>query len=197
MVNYKNAKIYKLVCSETGKVYIGSTTQPLAKRKSQHKENKNSCSSKSFINPTIILIKKCPCEDKEELFKIERKFIEETECVNNNIPGRSKSEWILDNEEKIKEQKKQYRLDNKERRKQYDKQLYLNNKEKIKEQRKQYRLLNIDTLLERNKKYYYDNKEKINKKRNQKIGCRFCKKEFSLNNFTRHTKSKKHLENVF
>ena len=60
MVNYENAKIYRLVCSETGEQYIGSTNQQLAKRKHQHMAKKNQCKSKGFINPQIFLIKSCP-----------------------------------------------------------------------------------------------------------------------------------------
>ena len=37
MVNYSNVKIYKVVCYETGKEYIGSTCAPsLSRRLSEH-----------------------------------------------------------------------------------------------------------------------------------------------------------------
>ncbi len=38
-MDYKNSKIYRIVCNETGETYIGSTTQTLTKRLSKHKEN--------------------------------------------------------------------------------------------------------------------------------------------------------------
>ena len=37
MVDYGNGKVYKIVCNNTGKVYIGSTTQPLSKRLVAHR----------------------------------------------------------------------------------------------------------------------------------------------------------------
>ena len=40
-MDYKNSKIYRIVCNTTNKQYIGSTTQPLFKRLSKHKCNYN------------------------------------------------------------------------------------------------------------------------------------------------------------
>ena len=36
MPNYKNGKMYKLICNNTGKIYIGSTTVLLCKRLAGH-----------------------------------------------------------------------------------------------------------------------------------------------------------------
>ncbi len=41
MPDYQKGKIYKIVCDETNLTYYGSTVQPLAKRLSQQKEQKN------------------------------------------------------------------------------------------------------------------------------------------------------------
>ena len=41
MPNYQNGKIYKLVCDDPEKIYIGSTTQRLSARLSSHKKKKN------------------------------------------------------------------------------------------------------------------------------------------------------------
>jgi predicted GIY-YIG superfamily endonuclease len=46
MPDYKNGKIYKLWSPQGDEIYIGSTTQSLAKRKAEHKQMKNSCCSK-------------------------------------------------------------------------------------------------------------------------------------------------------
>jgi len=40
MVNYNQAKIYKIWSPSTGLAYIGSTCSTLSKRISQHKDNK-------------------------------------------------------------------------------------------------------------------------------------------------------------
>ena len=38
MPNYKNGKIYKIVCDISTNVYVGSTIQPLNKRWCAHKK---------------------------------------------------------------------------------------------------------------------------------------------------------------
>jgi len=66
--------------------------------------------------------------------------------------GNSK-QYLENNKEKIREQRKQYRENNKESIKQYRQ----DNKEKTREQRKQYRENNKESI----KQYYQDNKESI------------------------------------
>jgi len=120
MADYTTGKIYKLVCSETNKVYIGSTIGTLEHRLAKHKAPTNGCKSNDFINPTIHLIEDYSCNNKKELEIRERYYMENNICVNRNIPGRTKQEHS-----------KQYRLDNKEKIKQYK----LNNAEKLNEKR--------------------------------------------------------------
>ena len=49
MVNYKNGKIYKIVCDVSDFIYIGSTCQPLNKRWGEHKtETKTNCKSQIY-----------------------------------------------------------------------------------------------------------------------------------------------------
>ena len=113
-MDYKNGKIYRLVCNVSGKQYVGSTTQPLSKRKSTHKANYNQwknnnrgyTSSFEIIdggNCDIVLIENYPCSNKEELHARERFFIESVECVNKNIPTRTKKEYIQDNKQHIQQ----------------------------------------------------------------------------------------------
>ena len=139
---YQNGKIYKLICSQTGNVYIGSTIQTLKKRLRRHKSFSNDCISKSFINPTIHLIKNFPCNSIKELGVEERKFIDEINCVNIKKPGRTNAEYRLDNSDKIK----QWRLDNADKIKQWR----LENKDKI------YEKFNCEC----GGKYQYKNKSK-------------------------------------
>lgn len=143
MVNYQDGKIYKLVGG--GKTYIGSTTQRLSKRKSEHKKKNHMCMSKEIINEPdcdIILIEKYPCECKEELHSRERYWIENTECINKIIPLRTKKEYYEDNKEKIKAQAKEYREHNRDKinkiNKEKYKAYYQENKDKIKARRKAY-----------------------------------------------------------
>jgi len=141
MPNYQNGKIYKLICTSTGDVYYGSTIQSLNVRLSKHHCKSSTCSSKTFINPKIYLLENVPCNSKAELEAIERKYIENNECINKHVPGRTQKEYREDNKEKGKERNKKY---------------YLENNEK---------------LNEKVKKYREENKEKIKEIRNQKFNC--------------------------
>lgn len=112
---YQRGKIYKLVCNKTGKVYYGSTCEKrLSIRKAKHKNNyKNYLAGKTNFTTSfniienndydIVLVELYPCQIKDELLARERFFIENNECVNKSIPGRSQ-----------KESKKNYRLTHKD-----------------------------------------------------------------------------------
>mmetsp|Transcript_32665 Transcript_32665/g.38319 ORF Transcript_32665/g.38319 Transcript_32665/m.38319 type:complete len:103 (+) Transcript_32665:95-403(+) len=67
MVNYKNGKIYKIVCNETNEIYIGSTTQTLTDRLCQH------VSKFKHNNPRACMFK----NDQKEFLD---KFIKENKC---------------------------------------------------------------------------------------------------------------------
>lgn len=134
MVNFQLGKIYKIVCNETGLIYIGSTCEPtLAKRLTKHKANykrwldgKKQNYTTSFKifeknNCDIVLIKDFPCERKEQLHAEERIYIETINCVNKNIPLRTKAEYRQDNEVDIKAYKKKYRKENADAIREYNK----------------------------------------------------------------------------
>lgn len=94
MPDYKNGRIYKIVCNITGMKYIGSTCQPLYKRLAGHVSaykagNNQGLTSINIIsngNYKIVLIENYPCNSKEELIRRERYHIEALECVNHNKP---------------------------------------------------------------------------------------------------------------
>ena len=98
-------------------------------------------------NYDIVLVENCPCESKEELHKRERYFIEYLDCINNNIPTRTKYEYYQDNKDATVEYKKNWYQDNKDKEK--EKQYRSDNKEKIKEYSQQYRQDNKDILNEK------------------------------------------------
>jgi len=168
-MDYKNGKIYKLICSETQKVYIGATAQPLYKRLYQHKAKYNKAMSKTFIEPKIFLIEDFPCERKEQLNSRERYYIENFDCVNKCIPGRKTKEYYEDNKERLSKINKEYNKKNKERLSKYKKQWYDDNKLNIKEETKQ------------------KNKELMK----EKITCD-CGSTFTKHSKARHERSKKH-----
>jgi len=103
MVNYQNGKIYKIVGNNL--TYYGSTCEPtLAKRLTKHKcaLNEYKKGQRRFITSfkiiesgeyNIVLVEKHSCKSKDELHKRERFYIENNECVNKVIPGRTHKEY--------------------------------------------------------------------------------------------------------
>lgn len=134
MVNYQNSFIYKLCCKNTTieDIYIGSTTN-FKERKRAHKTNCNNENNRNyninvykfirnhggFNNWDMILIEKVKCNDKMELCKIEREYIEKSEKnLNSCIPASSRKEtcerYRKNNRENIKEINKIYYGKNKD-----------------------------------------------------------------------------------
>jgi len=184
-VDYSKSKIYKLTTPhDETLVYYGSTVNPLYKRKQVHKVNYKKgyykiTSCKLFElgidDVEITLVENVNCNNKEELTKRERHYIENNNCVNKVIPGRTNKEYYDDNKDKIKK----YREENKDKFKEYyetnkqqileqKKEYYEINKDIIRDKEKQYRENNKDTIKQRKKDYYEKNKEVINQKIREK-----------------------------
>lgn len=131
MVNYNNSIIYKLCCKDINvkDIYVGSTTN-FIRRKCEHKSKCNNINDKyynlnvyQFIrdngninNWDMVLIEEFECNNKLELHKRERYYIEQLGAtLNSNIPNRSKNEWYEDNKDKFKDKNKKYREANKDK----------------------------------------------------------------------------------
>jgi hypothetical protein len=168
MVNYNNAKIYKLVNLDLGLTYYGSTCCGLVKRFGKHKcrakANTAKCTSSLLFEHgvcNIFLVELYPTDDKTLLHQRERYWIENNECVNKVIPCRSDKEYYVDIRDEILKRKKEYYNANKE-----EKRIYrANNREQILKQKKIYRLENSDKIKERNRIYRANNKDKIKEQR--------------------------------
>jgi len=185
MSKYKNSKVYRIISdSNPDLVYYGSTYCKLSNRLSKHKNNyKRYLKEKSHYVTSfdliklddckIILVEKYPCTDKEELRMRERFYIENNQCVNKVIPGRTKKEYYKDNRENIEENSKIYYENNREKISKRCKKYYENNKEKCEEYYKQYR-------------------ENISSK---PITCE-CGRDMARGNLTRHLKSKIHFNKM-
>jgi len=130
MPNYQNAKIYRIVCNQTGKQYIGSTTISLAARLSQHRNVFNAhescthktCTSRDVLENndySIILVEDFPCLRKEQLLQRERFYIETLDCVNKKIPLRTQHEWYEDNKEAYIKRQREWNNNNKDKLKVY------------------------------------------------------------------------------
>lgn len=91
--DFKTGYIYKLVCSETGDVYYGSTRSDPIYRYKQHLRQRNICSSKCLKNPTMHILEIKEGISKVELELIEKHYILNNTCVNKVIPRRSHREW--------------------------------------------------------------------------------------------------------
>jgi len=158
MVNYQLGKIYKIVCNITGLIYIGSTCEPtLARRLSKHKSNYSDYLKNKghFItsfkilennNFEIILIENVVCENKDELHKRERYNIENNECVNITIPGRTNEEYYNDNKQVLNIKCQIYKE---------------KNKDNLKEKCKSYREKNRDITIAKMKENNLKRKEKL------------------------------------
>lgn len=102
---FHKSKIYKIVNDDLpNMVYYGSTTRPLWKRFSEHKHDafrKNLkyrvCSSTKLFEkgtPKIELVEEFKCNNKQELHKRERWYIENNQCINSQIPTRTHTEYM-------------------------------------------------------------------------------------------------------
>ena len=140
MPDYSKGKIYKIYCNITGETYYGSTVNTLAKRMGTHrdeaKETSKTCTSKSIMSRgdyDYSLVENYNCNNKQELHARERYWIENNECVNKKIPGRTPKEWYEANKDKISEEKKVFYEANKDKISEQKKVFYETNKDKIKE----------------------------------------------------------------
>jgi len=168
MPDFKQGKIYCLRSHQTGDIYIGSTCQPLPKRKGDHKKKykrwKNgkthyvtSFELLKYDDCYIELIEECPCDNRNQLERREGQLIREMDCVNKLVAGRTKKEWGEDNKEHIAEQRKKYKEANKEE------------------------------IAEKAKKYREAHKNDFK--------CEVCNYSGSKASYNRHLKSQKHIKN--
>ena len=122
---YNKSKIYKIVDNNYTKTYYGSTTQKLSQRMALHRSTyKNGVASTSakllfdefgLDNCKIELVEEVSCSSKDQLAKIEGKYIKENECVNKQIAGQTKQEYKEKNKEHTKEYIKKYYHENKDK----------------------------------------------------------------------------------
>jgi len=192
MCEYKNGKIYKLVCEITGEVYIGSTKRSLEDRLSEHLKKYNPCCSKQIINRNKYYIEQLelyPCNNRQELEQKEGEYQRAIECINNNIAGRTYLEWCNDNKEHLKEYRKQYQQDNKEQQRQYRQ----DNKEVISKNSSTHYQDNKEQIAEYQKQYYIENTEFVKARQTKEVICE-CGSKCAYMNLARHKKTKKHID---
>ena len=181
MIDYKNGKIYQVVCNITGETYVGSTARSLEDRLIEHEKPSNRCCSKQIIERGdyyIELLETYPCESEFELNRKEGEYQKTIECINKVIAGRTEAEWREDNKEEHKIKRKKYAAIHSERNALKSRNYYKDNKERV---------------LERDKQYRIKNAEKIKAHKIQKITCD-CGSTITHDHITRHKRSKKHID---
>lgn len=186
MVNYANGKIYTIRCrSDENLIYVGSTSQTLSQRMTQHRSDckrGDGCSLYDYIIDNdwsdfyIELYEKYPCNDKAELCKREGEIIRQIGTINKYIAGRTKKDYRKDNIDKIKEKQKEYSKIN---------------AEKIKEYNKKWCEINAEKIKEYSKQHYERNADKINERNKEKVCCDICGAFMRKDGLTEHQKSKK------
>ncbi len=147
MVNYSQGKIYKIVSSQTNKVYVGATCKrQLCERMAEHRlhykqfisgKRKTMYTSKELLqygDAEIVLLENCHCNTKDELNAREQHYVNTLpNVVNKNNPvGLTVHEHYLKRADKMKEIYRQQREIICEKRKKH----YEKNKDRINEQRR-------------------------------------------------------------
>jgi adenylate kinase family enzyme len=127
---YVNGKIYMIVSSETDAIYIGSTTQSLKRRLSEHRRDykhylQGKCryiSSFELIKFSdsceITLLEAFPCESNEELRKREQYYIKQHPAAVNKQNAYTSPDQRKEN---MKKYMKKYNNEHKEQRNTYGK----------------------------------------------------------------------------
>ena len=108
-------KIYRIVDNTNGNIYIGKTTRTLKARLWKHNYDKD-CVSRDIIKNgdyKIELIEETDDDTRE------RYWILNTNCINKQIPGRTRKEYFEDNREEILQYQSEYRENNKKKAKEY------------------------------------------------------------------------------
>ena len=183
---FQNEKIYRIVDVAYNKCYYGSTIETLSRRMAHHKlhhkkhlNNEAKCNRSVNVifdeygieNCKIELVERFPCETKEEMRKREGFYIQNNDCVNKHIAGRSKREYQTATREHKNQKQRDYYQQNKI----------------IAEKYKVWAKENREKLLQRKREYGKKTKEK----RIQIVTCE-CGKQFQICSKQRHEKGERH-----
>ena len=178
-IDYSNTCFYKICCKDLDitDIYVGHTTD-FIRRKAYHKYRYNNEKDPScnlyvyafirehggFENFDMILIEKKSCNDRLEVLKKEREYVELLNAtLNKHIPSRTLQEYKKDNIDKIRGRNREYYEINKDKIKDYA----LKNKDKLQEYRKDYNISNKEHIREQQWQYADTHKEQIKVKAKQ------------------------------
>ena len=218
----QNSKIYKILNSIDDEVYVGSTVESLSRRMAKHRAKCNINPHYKIYEHMakhgkehfyIELIALYPCETKEELVAKEGEWIRKIGTLNQKVAGRTSKEWYEDNNdeclkkmaiyraenrETIRQNEKAHRDDNIEVIRERDRQRYKNDPEKKKAYVKQWRDKNPEYQIEYCKRWRQENSERkkqMDKEYRQiEITCEVCNCEVKKCRWSKHIRTKKHIE---
>lgn len=190
MSDYSQGKIYRLVSTLTDKIYIGSTTDTLRIRLSNHRchfrrwgngdthEYTTAFELIKLDDCQIELIEDHPCRGERELKAREQYWIDKNKSlvVNKNRAFVS----IETRKSEALERSKKWAADHKEERAEY---------------LKKYHEDHLEEHKERCKSYYQKNKESQLAKQAERIVC-LCGKTIARGKISRHERSKYHLSHL-
>ena len=176
-------RVYTIRSHQTTDIYIGSTTQTLSQRMTDHRKNykqyldkkKNYITSYEIVqyeDAYIELLFEGEFESVNYLHRKEGEYQREMDCVNKMIAGRTHKEWREAHKPHILERVKKYAVEHRDH---------------ILEYQQEWRKKNPDV----NKQYVKDHREQINEKKRQKIKCE-CGSTICKGAKLTHIKSKKH-----
>ncbi len=182
--------IYKLTCSETKRVYIGSTTRTLQERLWKHRSKTNGCVSRDFINPTIELIESIEYDDYDKLLWRERFHVETEDCVNNDLPIITKEEKRLRKNEAVKRWRKNNPV-NKEEKKEYMRLYNIKNKKVLNEKCKLWYQSHKEEALKYKREWNLKNADHVKEQKRKKFNCE-CGGKYQHSTRARHFKTERH-----
>lgn len=173
MPDYSQGKVYKLVTLENDLVYVGSTCGPLSARKAQHMSKYRQWQNgKSHYYTSFEVCRYDSCQIV---------LVEDFPCERKDQLHARELHWI-----------QTFNCVNK-----CNPGAYKNNPNYHAE----YYETNKDSLLEYYREYYELNRDSINEKKREyratnRKHCEFCNTTHTPQNFARHQKTQKHLDNV-
>lgn len=179
-------RIYTIRSHQTPNIYIGSTTQILCKRMSDHHRDYKrylnglfGCTSSyeilQYTDAYIELLFEGEFESKNALQKKEGEYIREMNCVNKVIPGRSSQEYYKDNKEHIVEYQQEWRKNHKEQMTEMQKKWYEKNKEEEIQKKKVKYTCECGTICRKGDKVRHERTEK-----HKKLMLCLCSEESSF-----------------
>jgi len=195
MPDYSKSVIYKLYDNTNGDTYYGSTCNELRFRIRQHKYDaystsnkrlKANTSSKSIIlndDYTYSVVEDFSCENRHQLLTRERWYIENNQCVNKNIPsrtrGESDAEYYKTNKEVVLQKKSVY---------------YQNNREEKLNKASERRAIKQDEINKKQREVHNANKDAINEKRRENRYVCECGMTINKEYTSRHIKTARHIK---